>query len=125
VYLLLWKHTKVNWTNNLYRTMYKSALQVGILSTSYLSPFLFHFYDHCNALTRREKEEYTLAVANVQEQLAQGKTLDPNTPKLDHINQLELPLQPVEQGYMIGTVVPQHQVRGWPSGEGTSRQWGS
>jgi hypothetical protein len=40
-----------------------------------------------------------LAVANVQEQLAQGKTLDPNAPKLDHVNQLELLLQPVEQGY--------------------------
>jgi hypothetical protein len=86
VYLSLWKHTKVNWTKNLYRSMYKSAQQVGILSTSYLSPFLFHFYDYCNALTRREKEKYTLAVANIQEQLAQGKTLDPNAPGLNHVN---------------------------------------
>jgi hypothetical protein len=110
VYLLLWKHTKVKWTRNLYRSMYKSTLQVGISSTSCLSPFLFHFYDHCNALTRQEKEKYRLALANMQEQLAQGKTLDPNAPELNHVNQSELPLQPVERGYTIGTAGPWQQI---------------
>jgi hypothetical protein len=77
-------------------------------------------------LTRQEKEDlYTLAVANVQEQLAQGKTLDPNAPKFDHVNQSELSLQPVEQGYTTGTAGPQQQVCDRPSGQGTSRQGGS
>jgi hypothetical protein len=67
VYLLLWKKVKVNWTQNLYRSIYKSAQQVGISPQSYLSPFLFHFYDQNNALTRNEKVHYMAAMANVQE----------------------------------------------------------
>jgi hypothetical protein len=129
VYLLLWKHTKVNWKNNLYRSLYKSALQVGFSSTLYMSPFLFHFYDCYNALTKQEKEvkeeQEKEALANVQEQLAQGKTLDPNTPELDHVNQCEIPLQPVERGYTIGTGGPQQQARTGYTGEGSSQQGGS
>jgi hypothetical protein len=37
-----------------------------------------------------------VAMANVQEQLAQGKTLDPAALELDHLNQTELSLQPVD-----------------------------
>jgi hypothetical protein len=92
----LWKKIKVNWTQNLYWSMYKSAQQVGISPQSYLSPFLFHFYDQNNALTRNEKTLYMAAMANVQEQLAQGKTLDPAALELDHLNQTELPLQLVD-----------------------------
>jgi hypothetical protein len=55
----------VNWTKNLYRSLYRSALQVGVSSTSYMSPFLFHFFDRYDALTRQEKEVYRLALANV------------------------------------------------------------
>jgi hypothetical protein len=66
------------------------------------------------------------AMANVQEQLAQGKTLDPAAPELDHLNQTELPLQPVDQGYTVGTCGPSAQrMKYQPSGEGTSRQEGS
>jgi hypothetical protein len=126
VYLSLWKKVKVNWTRNLYRSMYKSAQQVGISPQSYLSPFLFHFYDQNNALTWNEKAHYMAAMANVQEQLAQGKTLDLAAPELDHLNQTELPLQPVDQGYTVGTCGPlAQQMKYQPSGEGTSRQEGS
>jgi hypothetical protein len=67
VYLLLWKKVKVNRTQNLYWSMYKSAQQVGVSPQSYLSPFLFHFYDQNNTLTRNEKADYMAAMANVQE----------------------------------------------------------
>jgi hypothetical protein len=72
-------------------------------STLYLSMFLFHFYDHYNALTQGEKAQYTQAQAEVQELLAQGTILNPEAPELDILNQAELPLpQPVQRGYTIG-----------------------
>jgi hypothetical protein len=126
VYLSLWKKVKVNWTRNLYWSMYNGAHQVGVSPQSYLSPCLFHFYNQNNALTWNEKADYMAAMANVQEQLAQGKTLDPAAPELDHLNQTELPLQLVDRGYMIGTRGPSAQrMKYQPSGEGTSRQGGS
>jgi hypothetical protein len=67
-----------------------------------MSPFLFHYYDCYNALTQSERHVYRLALSNVQEKLAQGKNLDPNAPELDHINQSEIQLQPVDRGYTIG-----------------------
>jgi hypothetical protein len=68
---------------------------------------------------------YTLALVNVQEQWAQGKTLDPNAPELDHVNQSELLLQPVKRGYTIGTGGPQRQAWTTYGGEGSSQQKGS
>jgi hypothetical protein len=60
-------------------------------------------------LTRNEKADYMAAMANVQEQLAQGKTLDPAAPELNHLNQMELPLQPVDRGFTISTRGPSAQ----------------
>jgi hypothetical protein len=57
-----------------------------------MSPFLFHYYDCYNALTQSDRQVYRLALSNVQEKLAQGKTLDPNALELDHVNQSEIPL---------------------------------
>jgi hypothetical protein len=124
VSLLLWKDVRVNWTRNLYRFLYKSAMQVGLLSTLYLAPFLFNYYNHYNTLTRLEKDQYTQALAEVQELLAQGKTLDPKAPELDLVNQSELPLQPVQRGYTIG-VPPQRYAQMRHIGEETSQPGGS
>jgi hypothetical protein len=78
-----------------------------------------------NALTKQEKKVYRLALANVQEQLAQGMTLDPNAHELNHVNQSEIPLQPVNWGYTIGTGGPQLQARTRYAREGSSEQGGS
>jgi hypothetical protein len=83
-----------------------------------MSPFLFHYYDGYNALTQSERQVYRLDLLNVQGKLAQGKTLDPNAPELDHINQSEIPFQPVDQGYTIGT---QRQARTGYAREGSSQ----
>jgi hypothetical protein len=80
VYLLLRKQVKVNRTKNLYRALYKIAMQVGLTSTLYLSPFLFHFYNQYNTLTRVEKAQYIQAQAAVQELLAQATILIPVAP---------------------------------------------
>jgi hypothetical protein len=117
VYLLLYKNTPVNWTKILYRSLCKCGLQVGYRPDSYMSPFLFHYYDCCNALTQSERQVYRLALLNVRKKLAQGKTLDPNAPELDHVNQSEIPLQPVDRGYTIRT---QRQARTQYAGEGSS-----
>jgi hypothetical protein len=39
--------------------LYKIAMQARLMSTSNLSPFLFHFYNQYNALTKAEKGQYT------------------------------------------------------------------
>jgi hypothetical protein len=96
VYLSLWKKTKVNWTKILYRALYKCGQQLGGTLPSYMSSFLFHYYDHYNALTQQEKQVYRLALTNVQEQLAQSTPLHPNTPEAGPINQSRTPLQLVD-----------------------------
>jgi hypothetical protein len=52
VYLSWSRKVKVNWTKNLYWSLYKIALTTGNLPALFLSPFLFHFYDHYDALTK-------------------------------------------------------------------------
>ena len=94
------------------------AQQVGVSTNSYLSPFLFHFYDHKSALTKGEKHYYVEALQRVQEQLAQGRTLDEAAPELDSLNQMGQQLQPVERGYSLSTAGP---MRVSPVGE-NSRQ---
>ncbi len=98
VYLALRRNVKVNWTRNIFRSLTTCAQQVGVSTNSYLSPFLFHFYDHKSALTKGEKHYYVEALQRVQEQLAQGRTLDEAAPELDSLNQMGQQLQPVERG---------------------------
>jgi hypothetical protein len=122
VYLLLWKDVRVNLTRNLYRSLYKSAMQVRILSTLYLPPFLFHYNNHYSALTKLEKDQYTQALTAVQELLAQGKTLDPKALELDLVNQSELPLQPVQRGYTIGAPQQRYAKQGTPEKGAVSKE---
>jgi hypothetical protein len=107
----------VNWTMVLYWALYKCGLQVGCAPASYMSPFLFHYYNHYNALTPSERLLYRQALSKVQEKLAQGQTLNPSAPELDHITQSEIPLELVNRGYTIGT---QGQARTRNAGEGSS-----
>jgi hypothetical protein len=106
VYLALRRHVRVNWTRNIFRSLNICAQQVGVSPNSYLSPFLFHFYDHKSVLTKGEKHYYVEALERVQEQLAQGRTLDETAPELDSLNQMGQQLQPVERGYSLGTAGP-------------------
>jgi hypothetical protein len=117
VYHLLYSGTPVNWTMVLYWALYKCGLQVGCAPASYMSPFLFHYYNHYNALTPSERLLYRQALSKVQEKLAQGQTLNPSAPELDHITQSEIPLELVNRGYTIGT---QGQARTRNAGEGSS-----
>jgi hypothetical protein len=83
---LLRKGVKVNWRKNLYRALHKIALQTGLSATLYLPPFLFHFYNHYNALTKVGKTHYTQAQARMQELLAQGTHLDLAALELELLN---------------------------------------
>jgi hypothetical protein len=118
VYLSLYKGVPVNWTKILYRALYKCGLQVGRTPASYMSPFLFLYYNRYNPLTQSERQVYTQALSNVQEKLAQGQTLNPNAPELDHVNQSEIPLEPVNRSFTIRT---QRQARIQNTGEGSSQ----
>jgi hypothetical protein len=118
MYLLLYKGALVNWTKILYRALYKCSLQIGCAPASYMSLFLFHYYNRYNALTQSERQLYRQALSNIQEKLAQGQTLNPNTPELDHVTQSEIPLEPVNRGFTIGT---QRQAQTSNAGEGSSR----
>jgi hypothetical protein len=118
VYLLLYIGALVNWTKILYRVLYKCGLQIGCAPASYMSPFLFHYYNHCNALTQSERQLYRQALSNGQEKLARGQTLNPSAPELDHVTQSEIPLKLVDRGYTVGT-----QWQAWTRNarEGSSR----
>ncbi len=63
------------------------------------------------------------ALERVQEQLAQGRTLDEAAPELDSLNQMGQQLQPVERGYSLSTAGPSMAgQQGESSRQGESRR---
>jgi hypothetical protein len=126
VYLLLHTPTKVNWARLLYRTVHKCSEALGkVNKPSYMSAFLYHYYNYCRALTEPEQQKYNTALARVQEQLVQVAPLHPDSPEVLPSRPGGVPLQPAQPNPSGGPNGTLRQARTRDAGDGSGQPGGS
>lgn len=116
----------MNWTRLLYQTLYKCGKNLGKVNRpSYMSPFLYHYYDYFNVLTNSEMQLYRAASTQVQAQLVQVTPLRPNSPRMVSTNQFGAPLQLANPSHPSGSNKLQRQAWTRDTGEGSDQPGGS
>jgi hypothetical protein len=119
VYLSLYQRTKVNWARLLYRTLHKCSEALGRPNKpSYITPFLFHYYNFCGVLTETEQRRYDTARAQIQDQLVQVGPLRPDSPEVPPSIPDGAPPRPNSLGGPTGTP---RQARTRDAGDGSGR----